>query len=691
MKEKKKPKKKSLRARLRPLLRWALIALGVVFVTWLAIWLTERSLKSSARRRNFQSWLEDSLNADVDFSGSVAVRLNLVRSSRLGVNRLEIDHPNIISSGKFITAERVNAWAPPWSVFKVWPGVLDVEAEQVNILIEENEAGEWSTAGLMNPLVSPEADFPYTVPRLSGWEAHLEDSFLILRRRGLELRMGLRGTIASRVGSDQFSLRLRQAPVHFGAVGAEERTTGSFRQLALAARFVKPPGMSPSIIPEHGSVQVDNVPLAILPFLFPGIPTTATSGSYQGRIGLREAAPGSYLAELDGQINDVNLSVFGLPNNAPLRARWPLGASATSTEATLHIGPSGFGAFQIAIPFDLLGNPKLLNLKGDVAALDDLPSLLTKHSTWLDWLSRRFPSIEWHSGQWLAFGWTGENMTLRLTRTAAGLNLFGEGNLHGGRVRVALSPTDRSAGMTVAAERINAAQTAAKLVSMLPDPLRVVMTGEHANLTWNGSFPEREGELSRQWGSAMVLSRPVFELEGAGAWWRELARGPLVVAERLPDWGGGDATGLEVLAGIKSMGLDQLSLVTEKTAAGMLRVEFVGFGDALGQIAGWVEANQDAPGFGGEFYLTGNSRLVSEVRRANPHFGRALDLLIANALGLRVTFRWQPETGIVFELPFLDDAWKIRDDAQARLQSQSQSQSQSQPQLQAQPQAEGAP
>ncbi len=681
MKDKKASKKKSLRTRLRPrlrpLLRWTVIVLGVVFVMWLTIWLTERSLKSSSRRRAFQSWLEDSLNADMDFSGSVAVRLNLLRSSRLGMNRLEINHPNIISSGKFITAERVNAWAPPWSVFRVWPGVLDIEAEQVNVLIEENEAGEWSTAGLMNPLVSPETDFPYPTPRLSGWETHLSDSFLILRRRGLELRMGLRGSIAGRMGSDQFAVRLRQAPVHFGAVGAEERATGAIRQLALAARFVKPPGMSPSIIPEHGSVQVDNIPLAILPFLFPGIPTTATSGSYQGRVGLRETAPGSYLAELDGQINDVNLSVFGLPNNAPLRARWPLGASATSTEATMHIGPSGFGAFQIAIPFDLLGNPKLLNLRGDVAALDDLPSLLTRHSTWLDWLSRRFPSIEWHSGQWLAFGWTGENMTLRLTRTAAGLNLFGEGNLHGGRVRVALSPTDRSAGMTVAAERIDAAQTAAKLASMLPEPLRVAMTGEHANLTWNGSFPEREGELSRQWGSAMVLSRPVFELEGAGAWWRELARVPLAVAERLPDWGGGDASGLEVFAGATSIGMDQLSLVTEKTAAGMLRVELVGFGDALGQVAGWVEANSATPGFSGELYLTGNSRLVSEVRRANPQFGRALDLLIKNALGLRVTFRWQPDSGMVFELPFLDDAWKIRDDVQVQPQPQ--------------PQAEGAP
>lgn len=650
---------KKPRALPKRLIRLAVVLVLLAGVAQLAIWLVQRSLRSPNKKRAVQSWLDEKLNADVSGLGDMSVRLNLIRPSNLVLRDVQVEHPNPLFDGRFAAVRRIEADVSILSLSRLWAGNLDLLLQGMSLSIEENDAGEWSTQGLMQPLSSPATAFPLPIPRAARCMVTIDQSDLTLRRRGYLFELDLNGEVSGSKGRNRFRASLRKMPFKFGRVDDESRYEGSFGPAAMSFLYPEAPGEFPLPIPGRCELSVEKLPVATLPFFAPGIPLDGTPGVFNGTITYQEhpAALGSI--GLEGTLADVPLAVFGLPRDAPIRLAWPVMPVRDDVSAHIHIGPSGFGAFTVDIPLDQSGKPNMLTMKGDVAALDDLPLLLSKYSKWPDWLSRTFPAIEWRSGTWLGFGWNGTNMRLGLSRHTAGLNLNGEAEMMKGRVRLALNPEQADAPLTIAAERLDAQLMAVKLSQMLPEPFRAHLSGAHVNLTWVGSYDVAEGSIS-EWATGMVFAKPTIDVSASGSWWKGAVGLVGAIADALPEWGGGDDAPLRALADRKSIAMDQLSIVGEKDAEGGMIIEFRVYGDEFGQATGILEKRPDGT-IEGEFLLAGTSSILDAVATANPELGTALGLLAHDSLGMRIVFRTDLDGNPVFSYPFLDDARLIHE------------------------------
>ncbi|MDR1744641.1 MAG: hypothetical protein LBS30_02695, partial [Planctomycetota bacterium] len=367
---------KPRRSRRSRILRWC-AALGVlVFLAWLASWLGQRSLATPARKRAMQSWLDENLNADVSLLGGMTVRLNLVRDSRLVFHETEVEHPNPVFSGKFARIDRMGAWASPFAMAGIIPGELDIRINGLNLNIEQGENGEWSHAGLMRPLASGGTPFPFLIPRIAGWKATVGNGGLALRRRGYELGIGLAGEVEGRTGGDRIAVRAPHLAYAFGPVGAKAgaRRTGSADAVNLLLRRGADIGAMPVPIPGRCEARVANLPVAALPFFLQGIPMDEAPGVFNGLMRYDEHPGAAGALFMEGELNDAPLGVFGLPRNAPFRLTWPLSPATDGLEANVHMGPSGYGAFDMTVRLDDQGAPRVLSMRGDVAALDDIPA-----------------------------------------------------------------------------------------------------------------------------------------------------------------------------------------------------------------------------------------------------------------------------------------------------------------------------
>lgn len=643
----------------RPPMRLALLALFALLLASAAVWLMERSLRSPRNRRAVQSWLDERLNADVSNMGDMRIRLNLIHKSRLVVGNVEVEHPNPLFAGKLAVITRMSAAAAPWSVARVWPGTLELHLRDADFLLEENEAGEWSTDGLLSPSSAPDQRFPFPVPKVSTIEALFEDVAFEVRRHGYGLKVNVDGHAFGRADSPAVTLQANMAPFSFRDLATGAAVAGTAGPAAVRFLFDREKGGLPRPVPGSCEVKVSGLPVASLPFFIAGIPLENASGSFNGLISYQEHDAGAGAVYLNGALTDAPLGVFGLPPQAALRVTWPIAPLHADAQAQLHIGPSGFSAFEVTIPLDGKGNPELLSMRGNVAALDSVPEMFTRHSRWLDWLSRSFPSIEWRAATWRGFGWEGGNMLLRLYRSTGGLNLTGETEMMGGRVRIAMTPDQHDAPIAIAAEKLDAQFMAFKLSQMLPEAFRAHLTGTHVNLTWRG-FQSPEGDIN-EWGTGLVFAKPVIDIAASGAWWRSLPGVSRAVAEALPDWGGGDDGELLEIAKQTIIRFDQLSIVSEKDPNGDLAVEFRAYGDAVGQTTGMVEKRPNGL-IEGEFLLAGPSVLIDAATKANPALGNALALLANDSMGLRVAFRIEPGREPAFTFPFLADARRVHDD-----------------------------
>lgn len=643
----------------RRLLRWTVTVLLIVACVWLVAWLLERSLQSSSKRRAIQSWLDNKLNADVSNIGDMVVRLNLVRRSRLDLREMEIEHSNPLFPGKFAVVHRAVAASPPWAVARIWPGKLYLRLVSPVITLEENEAGEWSSAGLLQPRSTAELPFPFPIPKISGCEAEIENAKLIVRRHGYEMKLDIDGELTGRAGSGQATLHANKNPFTFGAVGADRNLEGSVGPSIMRFSLGSEGLLIPQPVAGGIEVKVTGLPVSSLPFFVGGIPLDTVTGSFNGLVSYQEHAHANGAIFLDGQLTDASLTLFGLPRQAPVRVTWPIRPTGNESRAEVRMGPSGFGAFEISIPLDADGNPRLLSMRGDVAALDGIPALFTRHSRWPDWLSRTFPRIEWRAGTWLGFGWTGSNMQLRLYRSTIGLNLSGEGEMMGGRVRLAMIPDQPETPITIAAEKLDAQLLTVKISQMLPEPFQTHLTGSHVNLTWRG-FQSTAGEID-EWATGLVFAKPVIDVAASGKWWRSLSEIARAIAAALPEWGGGDAAELLEIAKLTVIRFDQLSLVSERESDGDVAVEFRAYGEAVGQATGMLEKRANGL-VEGEFLLAGPSVLLDAAEKANPDLGNALRLLANDSMGLRVVFKIEPGGQPEFVFPFLDDAKRIHED-----------------------------
>lgn len=646
----------------RRALRWGLVVVAVIGLAWLGTWLLQRSLRTGSKKRAMQSWLDENLNADVSLLGDMTVRVNLLRDSRLVFHDVQIEHPNPLFPGRFATIERMGAWCSPWSVAKLWPGELDLRFSGANIHFEENEAGEWSTDGFMSPLSVPGMPFPFPLPRVSKWNADIQSGRISLRRRGFEVWQELEAEAFGRMNGDDVVVRLKRAP--FGIRRLAPEATGGRSGSLGPATLVFAAGKDDSLplpVPGRCQARLDGIPASIIPFCIGGIPLEDAPGTFSGVVNYLPHSSAAGVVHFEGEVNDFPLAIFGLPRRTPLRLSWPVFPTGEDAEASIHMGPSGFGAFEMRIPFDSFGNPRLLAMRGNVAALDDLPSLFEKYSRWPNWLSRTFPSIEWRAGKWLGFGWDGENMRLNLYRSTVGLHVTGEAEMLGGRVRLALTPDKDDAPITIAAEKVDAQLLGLKISQMLPREFRAQLTGAHANLTWQG-YRQETGQIG-EWGAGLVFSKPEIDLSASGHWWRVISETPRAVADILPEWGGGKVDELLELGMRSVLRLDQLSIVSERDAEGFLAVEFRAFGDAFGQATGMIEKSPDGR-IEGEFLLEGPSRMLEVVMRANPELGAALELLANDSLGLRVGFRADPGSELEFHYPFIEDARELHSELQ---------------------------
>lgn len=653
--------------RFRRLLRWGAVAFALVCAAWLVTWLAQRSLSTPAKKRAMQAWLDENLNADVlfsDDSDAMSVRVNVLRDSRLVLRQTEIEHPNPVFSGKFARIQRMGAWVPPLALLGVIPGELELQFRELVLNMEQGENGEWSHQGLMRPLASGHAPFPFPVPKISRWRAYVEDSRLVLRRRGYEFTLDVEGEVNGRPGRDTISAHADSAEYLFGRVDSDAKVRGTAGPVNLVMQLGDGRGDLPLPIPGRCEVGVKGLPVFALPFFVQGIPMDEGPGVFDGVIRY-DSHPGAVGALfMEGELKDIPLAVFGLPRSAPFRLSWPIGPEQDGLEARVHMGPAGYGAFEMVIRLDASGQPRLLAMRGDVAALDDVPAFFTRHSRWPDWLSRVFPRLRWQTGRWRGFGWQGDNLVLELSRTMAGMTLNGEGEMLGGKVRLSMSPDQVDAPITVAAEKLDPVQLSSKLSQLMPDVFRAHILGGNVNLTWRG-FPAGDGALD-EWGAGMVWAKPTVDLRGSGAFWQSMTGVTRSIAGALPQWGGGDDSELRAMADQTSIPLDQLSIVSERGLDGSMVVEFRAYGGSFGQITGIIERRRDSS-VEGEFFLAGASGVLDAVERANPSFARALDFLANDAPGLRVSFQLKPEGEMEFTPHFLDDAKRIHEELQKGL------------------------
>jgi hypothetical protein len=641
----------------RFLVRCGVAVVFIVGVLWLATWLAQRSYMSQNKRHAMQSWLDEKLNADVGLLADIAVRINLLRRSRISLPIIEVEHPNPLFSSKFARVSGLSAYAPPWSVFHLWPGKLTVVAERMRLIFEENESGEWSSEGLMNPLAAGDSSFPFPVPRIKEWEARIADGTLLVRRRRYEAAVALSGTLSGTRDSDRVSLNVERLPFTFGMAGADEKAEGVLGPATIVAHPGAAPGESPRFVPGYCGGAFENIPARMVSFLFPGIPLDTVGGAVSGFVRLAESSEAEGKVIVEGELHDVPLAVFGLPRQSLVRVDWPVGPMKAGLSATIRLGPPGFGAFAINMKLDGEGRPQSMTMQGDVASLDDMPAIFTSYSRWPDWVSRTFSSVEWRAGRWLGFGWSGTDMHLRLIRTVAGLNLTGEAGLMGGRVRIAMSPDQPGSPVIVAAERLDASQLVQKLSQWIPGGFPLRMSGGSANMSWRGVLDSAGGV--DEWGVGLVFAQPVLDTAASGAWWRGLAGIPNAVVGALPEWGGGDAASLRALSEKASIPVEQLSVVMEKGGDGAMFVEFRVYGDVTGQATGLVEVYPDGM-VEGEIHIAGDSALIDATMEANPLLGHALRTIAGETQGLRVLFSVAEDGNVVFSFPFLDDARRLR-------------------------------
>ncbi len=650
----------SRKAKIPPwLLHCFLAALALAALSGLCIWLVQRSLRTPAKKRAMQSWLDEKLNADVSLSGDMVVRVNLLRDSRLMLHDTEIEHPNPVFPGKFARITKIGAWAPPWSVAGLLPGRMRLLFEGAQIALEESTFGDWSINGLMQPLAIGDSPFPFPMPKISSWQAIIEKSSLAVKRRGHEMLLDLEGVVSGGYNRNRIDIHADRTPFSFGRVDTPEaRLTGQAEPVNLRVVLPAAPGELPEFVAGGCELRVKGLPVATLPFFVNGIPIEDGPGVFNGLIRYDQHPDSAGALYLEGQLTGVPLGVFGLPPSAPIRATWPIRPARDNLPAAIHMGPSGFGAFEITIPLAEKGMPKGIVMRGDVAALDEVPVFFSKHRDWPRWLSRMFPKIEWRSGAWRGFGWEGKDLSLALSRSTAGLNLNGFGEMLGGKVRLAATPEQEGSLVTVGGEKLDAGLLAAKMSGFLPDASRMVRPGGGGvSLTWR-SYPSGEGDF-REWGLGVVCPKPVVDLLRSGAWWGGMPKVAGAILAALPDWGGGRKSELERLSGAGLLELDQASVVAERGAEGWLTVEFRGYGDVFGQASGILEMRRDGA-VEGEFLLTGESDLLEAVLRANGEFGEVLDFLANEGPGLRVGFSYEPGGRVEFSFPFLAEAERVR-------------------------------
>ncbi len=544
-------------------IRWIIPLVALVGGVFLAAWLAQRAMNSNVRQRAFQDWLDENLNADVSQLEYTRLRLNLLRNSRFYVRGLEVEHPTPLFPGKMFTLGEMIARVPFHSFYRIAPGVARVDLVKPKIQLEQGESGEWSFDGFMNPLSPKTTDFPYPMPLFSGFKAWIHEGELSVRRRGFELKFSIDAEVETSNDAKRLVIRAPEIPFTFTHLESEQQMTGS---LAIPAATVlcELDGEMLSLRPDNSEVRVNNLPAAALPFFFGRMPLETIPGFFSGLARFYEDADKENWVRLEGEVSDAPLAAFGLPRSAPLKMELPFGESSRERTASIRLGPSGFGGFDIQMPVGSDGRTDRLDMQCDVVSLEDLSASFVSRRGWSAWLPALISNITWNARQWRGYGWEGNNLTLAITRNAAGLNALAEADLFEGKARSALTlGQGRETVITTAAEKIDAKQFVNRMSRILPPPWQASLSGGgKGNLTWRGTLPQYS-DGKGYWAFNVVLVKSTVDLANSGEWWRIMSSIPQVIVDELPRWGGGDPQALMALAGITSATFEQLSVVSD--------------------------------------------------------------------------------------------------------------------------------
>lgn len=640
--------------------RWLIPLVIIVGGVFLAAWLAQRALNSNVRQRAFQDWLDENLNADVSLLSYTRLRLNLLRNSRFYVRNLEVEHPTPLFPGKFFTLGEMIARVPFYSFYRLKPGVVALELSSPKVQIEQGEGGEWSFDGLMRPLSARTSEFPYPMPLFSGFKAKIRDGELAVRRRGFELKFSVNAEVETSKDSRRLVIRAPNIPFVFTHMESGQELTGSFSIPAATVLF-ELDGDTLRLRPDNSEVRVNNLPAAALPFFFGRMPLEAIPGFFTGLARFYEDSDKGNWVKLEGKVADAPLAAFGLPRSAPLKMDLPYGESDKERTAVIRLGPSGFGGFDIHLPIGSDGRTDRLDMQCDVVSLEDLSASFVSRRGWSAWLPALISNITWNARQWRGYGWEGNNLSLAITKSASGLNALAEADLFDGKARSALTlGQGRETVITTAAEKIDARQFATRISRVLPPAWQVSITGGKGNLTWRGTLPQYS-DGKGYWAFNVVLAKSTIDLANSGPWWQIMTSIPKAIADELPRWGGGDSQMLLDIAALSTAVFEQLSVVSDWEEGLGTRVDYVAHIDGNNEMRGWIEFTADGEA-NGEARLANPTVLLEAVAAANSEYGEVLSLLSRTGDGLRTTFTFDPEEGLEFMHPFLQDALRLREE-----------------------------
>ncbi|GEM_PF-2874921 len=653
-------KKPGFFTRYKRFIHWLIPLVVVVGGVFLAAWLAQRAMNSNVRQRAFQDWLDENLNADVSLLNYTRLRLNILRDSRFYIRNLEVEHPTPLFSGKFFTLGEMIARVPFYSFYRLKPGIVQLDLKAPKVQIEQGEGGEWSFDGLMSPLSAKTSEFPYPMPLFSGFRAQIRDGEFSVRKRGFELKIRVNAEVETSRDSRRLVIRAPDIPFVFTHLESEQELTGNFSIPAATVLF-ELDGDKVRLRPDNSEVRVNNLPAAALPFFFGRMPLEAIPGFFSGLARFYEDSDGANWVKLEGEVADAPLAAFGLPRSAPLKMDLPFGDSDRERTALIRLGPSGFGGFDIHLPIGSDGRTERLEMQCDVVSLEDLSASFVSKRGWSAWLPGLISNITWNARQWRGYGWEGNNLTLAITRSASGLNALAEADLFEGKARSALTlGQGRETVITAAAERIDAKQFATRISRLLPPAWQVSLAGGKGNLTWRGTLPQYS-DGKGYWAFNVVLAKSTIDLANSGAWWKIASSIPQAIVDELPRWGGGDAGPLSEIAALSTAVFEQLSVVSDWEEGLGTRVDYVAHIDGSNEMRGWIAFAPDGRA-NGEARLAGPAVLLNAVAVANPEFAEVLTLLAGTGEGLRTTFTYDPEKGLEFSHPFLQDALRLREE-----------------------------
>lgn len=645
--------------------RWVWLFVTVVLLILSLLffrWVYNRSMNSAKRQRDMRQWVDNALNTDGSFFVGMEARLNLAAVLRLTLHDLEVEHPNVLFPGKFITTPWVRWRLPLLSTWGMIPGQLTVECEDLVVKLAQDDSGEWNVDGLFGDGTGAESSYPFGKPAITDWQVELRNAMVQIQRNNSVFEFALDGSLINDKPNGHVTGHFRSIPFLFRNTGSRLAWNGTVKPNILSGWVFPRPGGGVDIAPDFCEVQIENMPLSALRFFSRGMPVAWSPVNYAGLLRMtgrldENGAPQSDYAIFDGKLEGAAIPVLGLIDPIMVKGVWPFPKTGDpdKSKGIGRLGPGGFGGADIAVSLDATGVPQRLEIKSDVGVLDELSPFLSNSSPWGGWLASVFREVEWVAGEWRGFGWSGQKLAVQYSSSTGTPAFNGTAEMGGGRMSFSSSSAAKRFPYLVVLEDAKVDSVMEPLMGQLPEEFRFDHVGGKMNVTWRGSSLPKK--VAFPWEMAMVISNVQLRPTKSGAWWSSLGGLPMALAEAARGFPGETDPDFSPEP-LEAVPFEQISLIIRRDEAMIVRIEVMARSSDLGEIAGWMEcdANQS---WSGEISIRGKSRLVEEAAQMNSRFGAALRILAGTENGIAIAFSQDASGKMRFDTTLLNDALKI--------------------------------